>query len=127
MIDSASGYIVFPDIRQGGLGVGAAGGEGIAYQNGRAIGYAELRQLAVGALAGGQRYAELIVVRDPQTFERIKSGHFDMGAQASAVVLKTGAATATQFDRSGLAVFVESKRGAMVNASLTGQTIHIKQ
>jgi lipid-binding SYLF domain-containing protein len=126
MIDRSTAVIVFPSVKQGGLVVGAAGGRGIAIRNGQMVGFAELRQASIGALAGGQEYSEMIVVRDPATFDRILRGKFNLGAEASAVILRRGEGAATDFSPSGLAVFVQPTRGAMVDASLTGQTIRIK-
>jgi hypothetical protein len=86
-----------------------------------------LRSLSVGALAGGQSYSEIIVVRDPQTFEHMRHGDFDVGAQASAVIVREGAGAETRFDRSGLAVLIEPHGGAMVNASVSGQRVFVRQ
>jgi lipid-binding SYLF domain-containing protein len=123
LLDQAAGYIVFPEVKAGGFVVGGAGGRGVIFERGRIVGFAQMSQAAVGALIGGQKYAELIVVRDRFTLDKIKAGNFDFGAQASAVIVKAGAATATRFGENGVAVVVDPRGGAMVNLSLTGQRI----
>jgi len=52
----------------------------------------------------------------------LKAGNFEIGANASAVALKAGAAAATQFDN-GVAIFVHPKGGLMAEASVSGQKI----
>jgi lipid-binding SYLF domain-containing protein len=123
LLDQAAGYIVFPEIAQGGFIVGGAGGDGVVYERGRRVGFAQLSQGAVGALVGGQKFAELIVVRDKPTLDKMKAGTFDFGAQSSAVILKAGAGAATSFGANGVAVVVNPISGAMLNASVTGQKI----
>ena len=126
LLDQAAAYVVFPSIAQGGFIVGGAGGNGVVYEGGRVVGYAQLSQAAIGALAGGQKYGELIIFRDKWAFDKARSSSFDVGGQASAVIIRAGAATETSFNEKGLAVFIHPIGGAMVNASLTGQTIKFK-
>jgi hypothetical protein len=70
LIDSSAGVIVFPAIGQGGFLLGGGGGSGVLFQNGQPIHFATVSNFAAGALAGGQRYAEVVVVRDPATLEQ---------------------------------------------------------
>ncbi|MCU1276602.1 MAG: hypothetical protein JWM53_148 [bacterium] len=123
LLNQAAGHIVFPEIKQGGFIVGGGGGRGVIYERGKPVGFAELSQGSVGAQVGGQKYAELIVVRDKFTLDKIKAGSFDVGAQASAVILKAGAGGATRFGENGVAIVVDPLGGAMLNASVTGQQI----
>jgi lipid-binding SYLF domain-containing protein len=123
LLDQAAGYIVFPAVKQGGFIVGGAGGKGVIFEQGRKTGFASLSQASIGAQIGGQEFAELVIVRDRVTLDRMRAGDFDVGGQASAVILKTGAATATGFGATGVAVVIDPKGGAMLNLSLTGQRI----
>jgi lipid-binding SYLF domain-containing protein len=126
LLDTAAGYVIFPDVKQGGFVVGGASGRGVLYERGVPVGFADLSQASVGAQVGGQTYAELVVLRDQFALDRIRSGNFKLGAQASATALTAGAATATRFGESGMAVFVKPWGGAMLNVSLTGQTIRFR-
>ena len=54
------GYVIFPNVGKGGLGIGGAAGNGIAYEKGAMIGYAKLTQVSIGFQAGGQAYREVI-------------------------------------------------------------------
>lgn len=123
LLDQAAGYIVFPTISQGGFVVGGASGRGVIYEHGKRTAFAELSQGSVGALVGGQKFAEMIIVRDKFTLDKIKAGSFDTGAATSAVILREGVADATHFGDNGVAVVVDPIGGAMLNASVTGQRI----
>jgi lipid-binding SYLF domain-containing protein len=125
VLQNAAGYIVFPNVKQGGALVGGAGGSGVLFEAGQQTGFADLNQASIGAQLGGQKFAQIVVLRDRAALDRIKSGTFDMGGQASATMIKAGAASATQFGANGIAVFVQPKGGAMVNLSLTGQKIRV--
>lgn len=121
-LDNAYAYAVFPDIGKAGIGVGGAYGKGILYERGRVVGNVTLSQASFGAQLGGQTYGELVVLRTKADADRLKSGRFEFGANASAVAVKAGAAAATDF-RNGTAVFVMPRGGLMVEASLSGQRI----
>ena len=124
LLDQAVGYIVFPAVGEGGFIIGGGAGSGVLYQNGEVTHFAEINQLAAGALAGGSRYSEVVVVKEHQALEDLKTGRFDFGAKASAVMVRTGAATGATFEN-GVAVFIEPIKGAMVNASVGGQKIRL--
>ncbi len=123
LLDNSAGYVVFPSVKEGGFIVGAAAGKGVVFEGGQPTGYAEVTKGSAGAEAGGQEYAELVIVRNRDTLQNMKYGRFDFGAQASAVVIHSGAADTTTFGNNGVAVFIQPRGGAMVNLSLTGQRI----
>jgi lipid-binding SYLF domain-containing protein len=123
-LEGSVAYIVFPAVGSGGFVVGGGAGNGVLYENNQPTGYARVTQLAVGALAGGQRYSQVIAIGDHGVLQKMKDGNFNFGASASAVILRSGAAAATQF-QNGVAVFRHPTRGAMVNASLSGQKIQV--
>ncbi len=120
LVSNAHGYAIFPEIGKGGLIVGGAYGRGIVYEKGVPIGYVELNQASVGATLGGQTYAELLVFKTADALGRLKSGNFDLGADASAVALTAGAAAGARME-GGVGIFVMPKGGAMVDASVNGQ------
>ena len=124
LIDNAVGYIVFPKIGQGGFLVGGGSGAGVLFEKSGATHFAELKQLEAGALAGGQRYAEVVVVNDQKALDDLRDGRYDFGAKASATIVRTGTAAQATFDK-GTAVFVMPIHGAMVNASVGGQKIRL--
>ena len=116
------GYAFFPEITKGGFVVGGARGQGVVFEKGQHIGYADLTQMSVGFQAGYQDYSELIVFENQTAMDKFKRNEIDFGANASAVVADTGAALGAQFV-DGMAVFVRPLGGAMAEASLGGQQI----
>ena len=124
VLDQSVAYIVFPSVGSGGFIIGGGSGSGVVYEHGVQTGFAELSKLSAGALAGGQRYAQVVAIKEQQALADLKSGRFDFGAQASAVIIRTGAATNATFEN-GVAVFIQPLRGAMVNASIGGQKIRL--
>jgi lipid-binding SYLF domain-containing protein len=116
------GFAFFPEITKGGLLVGGAHGQGVVYEKGQHIGYADLTQMSLGFQAGYQDYSQLIVFENQPAMEKFKRNEIDFGANASAVVADKGAAMGAQFV-DGVAVFVRPLGGAMAEASLGGQQI----
>src|SRR4029450_7569227 len=98
------GYAFFPEITKGGFVVGGARGQGVVYEKGQHIGYADLTQMSVGFQAGLQDYSELIVFENQPRRERFKRNEIDFGANASAVVADKGAAINAQVVGGGAGV-----------------------
>jgi lipid-binding SYLF domain-containing protein len=123
--DHSVGYAVFPSVGKGGLVVGGAGGSGIVFQKGKAVGTTTLSQITVGAQVGGQAYSEIIFFETAETLAAFKKGEWTMAAQVSAVMLKSGASADAAY-KEGVAVFTLSKGGAMAEASVGGQKFSFK-
>jgi len=122
MLQAAPGYVVFPTVGEGGFIGGVAAGVGVVYEDGLPIGYAELREGSVGAQLGGHSYSQLIVFDTQAALERLKSNNFDLTADASATLIRSGAAASVTFE-DGTAVFVDDESGLMAEASIAGQSI----
>lgn len=122
VLNTTYAYAVFPNVGKAGVVVGGSYGHGILFENGVATGYVTIEQGSVGAQLGGQSFAELLVLRNPEDVQLLKEGRFDLGVGADAVALQTGAAASATF-RQGRAVFVMPRGGLMVDVSLRGQRI----
>jgi lipid-binding SYLF domain-containing protein len=120
LVRRSHGYALFPKVTKGGLVVGGASGQGVVYERGKHIGYASLSQGSVGLQAGAQTFSQLILFEDKGALDRFKAGSLNFAADASAVILKSGTATAANFVE-GVAVVVRPIGGAMVEASIGGQ------
>jgi lipid-binding SYLF domain-containing protein len=119
-LNHSYGYVIFPSVGKGGLIAGGAYGRGIAFEQGKMIGYADVSQATVGAQLGGQTYSELIVFDAQRDFDRFIGGRLTFSANVSAVAIKTGAAEAARYT-DGVAVFVEPTGGLMLEAAIGGQ------
>jgi lipid-binding SYLF domain-containing protein len=60
LFSSSHAYIILPNVGKGGLGIGGASGNGVAYEEGEMIGFARMTQLTIGFQAGGQVYSEVV-------------------------------------------------------------------
>jgi lipid-binding SYLF domain-containing protein len=120
LLQQGYGYTLFPSVGKMALVVGGASGRGVVYERGQHIGYSALTQASVGVQAGAQSFSELLVFETKDALERFKAGQFGFAADASAVVLKSGAATTANFV-DGVAVVVHPISGAMVEAAVGGQ------
>ena len=117
---NAHGYVIFPNVGKGGVGVGGAAGNGAVYEKGQLIGMAKLSQLSIGLQAGGQAYREVIFFESKAAMDRFKDSKFEFSAQVSAVAAKAGASGNAKYT-DGVMVFTMQKGGLMYEASVGGQ------
>ncbi len=120
LFEKAYGYVIFPNVGKGGLGVGGAAGNGAVYEHGKLIGMAKLTQLSIGFQAGGQVYREVIFFESKKELDRFKDSGFEFSAQVSAVAATEGASANVKYT-DGVMVFTIQKGGLMYEASVGGQ------
>ena len=84
-----------------------------------------MSQLSFGFQWGGQAYSEFIFFEDAETLENFKRGNYEMGAQVSAVAIKSGVSADTNFNN-GMAIFTQAKGGLMYEASVGGQKFKVE-
>ncbi len=125
LFDNAYGYVIFPNIGKGAIGVGGAAGNGTVYEKGKPIGSAKLKQVTIGFQFGGQAYREVIFFENAEALERFKQDKFEFAAQASAVAVTSGATANVKY-REGVMVFTQEKGGLMYEASIGGQKFSYK-
>ena len=120
LFSSSHAYIILPNVGKGGLGIGGASGNGVAYEEGEIIGFARMTQLTIGFQAGGQVYSEVVFFEDKKVFDRFRENKIEMSAQVSAVAAASGASLNAKYV-DGVAVFTRTKGGLMYEASVGGQ------
>lgn len=114
------GYVIFPNVGKGGIGVGGAAGNGAVYENGVLIGTAKMTQATIGFQWGGQAYREVIFFENKKTLDNFKENKFEFSAQASAVAVTAGASGNAKY-KNGVMIFTQTKGGLMYEASVGGQ------
>lgn len=114
------GYAMFPTVAKGGLGVGAAYGRGVVYEQDEHIGYADLSHLSLGLQAGGQAYQVLLAFDNQGALDRFTRGRLDFSADSSLVFLEAGYVINVGFIE-GVTVFSRPIGGAMGEAAMGGQ------
>jgi lipid-binding SYLF domain-containing protein len=122
--DSA-GYVVFPRVGKGGFIFAGGHGDGELIEKGAVVGTASVTIVTVGFQIGAQAFSEIIFFSDTAALERFKQGKFEVKAGVSVVVIKAGAAKEANY-RDGVAVFVQPRGGAMVEAAVGAQKFDYK-
>lgn len=123
---NAYGYVIFPNVGKGGLGIGAASGNGIVFEKGVMIGRAKLTQVNIGFQAGGQAYREVIFFETKNDLKKFKNDKLKLAAQASAVAVTEGAAANVKY-ADGVMIFTQLKGGLMYEASIGGQSFRFNK
>jgi lipid-binding SYLF domain-containing protein len=118
--ESAAGYVIFPNVGKGAVGIGGASGNGIAYEKGKMVGKAKMSQVSVGFQLGGQAYRELIFFESQEALDRFKKNKVELSAQASAVAATAGASANAKYS-DGVMIYTQQKGGLMYEASVGGQ------
>ena len=118
--EQAHGYVVFPTVGKGGIGIGGARGKGYVYEHGQLIGRSTLTQVTIGLQLGGQVYSEVVFLRDKEAMDSFKRGKLKLDGQASAVAVTARAAVDVGY-RNGVAIVTMAKGGLMYEASVGGQ------
>ena len=120
VFEKAQGYVIFPSVGKGGLGIGAAMGTGQLLEKGKVMGEAKLSQVSIGFQAGGQAYVEVIFFEDQTSLDNFKKGNFEFSAQVSAVAVTAGVSQNAKYEK-GIMVLTMAKGGLMYEASVGGQ------
>jgi lipid-binding SYLF domain-containing protein len=141
MMAESYGYAVLPTIGKGGMGIGAAGGTGCVYRQGKHTGKVSMGQLTIGFQLGGQAYSQIILFKNAETYQQFTNGNFEFGVDVTAVALTFGAqagantqgASASAGDskavgmwKRGMAIYTLAKGGLMYEASIGGQKYKFK-
>ncbi|QWX82802.1 lipid-binding SYLF domain-containing protein [Cellulophaga sp. HaHaR_3_176] len=121
-MDNSTAYVIFPNVGEGALIVGGASGNGVVYENGKAIGFADLKKLDIGLQAGGQSLSEVIFFETEEAFAKFKDDELTFSAEASAVILESGASKNANYS-DGVVVFAMPKAGVMADLSVGGQKL----
>lgn len=120
LFNNAYGYVIFPNVGKGGIGIGGAAGNGIVYEKGKIIGKAKLTQVSIGFQFGGQSYREVIFFESAADLGRFKDNKIEFSAQASAVAVTEGISGNVKY-KEGVMIFTQQKGGLMYEASIGGQ------
>ncbi|MCM4161367.1 lipid-binding SYLF domain-containing protein [Antarcticibacterium flavum] len=120
LLENSAGYAIFPNVGKGAYIIGGASGNGVVYENNTIVGYADLKQVDIGLQAGGKSFVEVLIFETKTDLERFKEGGYELGANASAVILDKGVSRDIDF-QDGVAVITMPKGGAMAGVSVGGQ------
>lgn len=119
-VNHAHGYVVFPSVGKGGLGVGGSYGRGVVFERGEPVGKTSITQATIGAQIGVQSFAQIIFFQDEAALRTFQRGNFEFSAQATAVAATAGKAATTSYEK-GVAAFIMTKGGLMAEATIGAQ------
>lgn len=122
--DSSYGYAVLPKVFKAAFFGGGAYGKGEVYEQGKMIGYCSMSQATLGFSLGGEYFREIIFFQEKNDLEVFKTEEFTFSAQVTGVAATIGAAAKADY-QAGMAVFVATDKGLMVDVSLGGAEIQI--
>ena len=125
LFDLSTGYVIFPNVGTGAYILGGAAGNGVVFQDGNVIGFAELRQLDIGFQLGGQAFRQAILFQTQSELDQFKEGNYKLSGNASAVIIEEGKAKSVDFEN-GRAILTMPKAGAMIEISVGGQKFDYK-
>lgn len=118
--DKSYGYAVLPKIFKVALLAGGAYGKGEVYEQGAMVGYCDITQISGGLSVGSEFFREIIFFRDKKDLDKFKTDEYTFSAQVTGVAIVWGAAAKADYN-AGMAVFIMTEAGVMVDASLGGQ------
>ncbi len=118
--DKSYGYAVLPKVFKGAFWVGGAFGRGEVFEQNKMVGYSDMSQATLGFSFGGEFFREIVFFRDKTDLDRFKAEEYTFSAQVTGVALTAGAAAKADY-KAGMAVFIATDTGLMVDASLGGQ------
>ena len=118
--DLSYGYAVLPKVFKGAIWLGGAYGKGEVYEKGQMVGYCDMKQATLGFSFGGEYFREIVFFRDKSDLDSFKTDEYTFSAQVTGVAATAGAAAKADY-QSGMAVFITTDKGLMVDASLGGQ------
>jgi lipid-binding SYLF domain-containing protein len=121
--DKSHGYAVLPKIAKGAIWLGGAYGKGEVYEQGKMVGYCDMKQATLGFSFGGEYFREIIFFSGKTDMDKFKAEEYTFAAQATGVAATAGAAAKADY-KDGMAVFVATDKGLMVDASLGGQVFN---
>ena len=125
-LKDAHAYAVFPSVGKAALVLGGSYGRGVVYEQGKLIGFATLGQFTIGLQLGGDTFDELLVFENKEALDRFKQGKVRFAANASAVLVKAGAAGTADYEK-GVSAFAYANGGMLLEAAIGGQKFNFKK
>ena len=122
-LNQAAGYLVFPKVYKGGIGVGGETGEGVLRVGGSPVGYYRLAAGSVGFQLGAQAKSIVIAFMTREALDRFRnSDGWRVGVDGSVALIDIGAGKTIDSDnvRDPVVGFIYGSKGLMYNLTLEG-------
>lgn len=122
-LNQAAGYLVFPKVYKGGIGVGGETGEGVLRVGGSPVGYYRLAAGSVGFQLGAQAKSIVIAFMTREALDRFRNSEgWRVGVDGSVALIDIGAGKTIDSDnvRDPVVGFIYGSMGLMYNLTLEG-------
>jgi lipid-binding SYLF domain-containing protein len=123
---NALAVLVFPDVIKAGFIVGAQGGEGVLFRNGKASGRYRTTSASYGLQAGAQKYGYALFLMNRKAVDWVNSAHgWSLGTGPSVVVVDKGMARTISSEtlHNGIYAFSFDQQGLMAGMGIQGSKI----
>ena len=122
--ETATGYLVFPDVTSVALGVGGEGGEGALVQNGQIVDYYNMGEASIGLQAGISAASYVFRFQDQAALQQMQDdGEWSIGAESALVVANADANAAAEALGEGTILYVYNAEGLMADVSVDAMRI----
>lgn len=122
----AKGVLVFPRVTKGGFIVGAFGGQGVMFKQGKIAGYYDTGGASYGLQAGLQQYGYALFFMTDSALTYVDNTQgWEIGVGPSVVIVDAGMAKSmtTTTARSDVYGFIFDQKGLMAGLGLQGSKI----
>lgn len=122
----SAGYLIFPSVTQGAFIFGGQFGNGVLFENGRAVGFYNVAGGSWGLQAGAQNFSQAYFFTTPEALATFhKTRGLELGAGVDFAVADIGASGAitTSTLQKPVIVFVYGQQGLFAGVNLAGQKI----
>lgn len=122
----AAAVLVFPSVKKAGLMIGGQYGEGVLWQNGKAIAFYNTGGASFGFQAGAQEYGYAMFFMKEEALKALDVAQgFEVGVGPSVVVIDQGMgnSTTTTTMQKDIYAFVFGQKGLMAGIGIQGNKI----
>jgi lipid-binding SYLF domain-containing protein len=125
-LNQAAGYLVFPKVYKGGIGLGAELGEGALRIGGKSVGYYNTVSGSIGFQLGLQAKSIIIAFMTQDALDKFRnSDGWKVGIDGSVALVDVGAGKTIDTDniKDPVVGFIFGSKGLMYNLTLEGSKI----
>lgn len=122
-LDQAAGYLVFPRVIKGGIGIGAETGEGVLRVGGQSVAYYRTTSGSVGLQLGLQAKSIVIAFMTKESLQKFQdSSGWKVGVDGSVALIDLGGGKTIDSNnvRDPVVGFIFGSKGLMYNLTLEG-------
>lgn len=122
-LSRAEGYLVFPQVKGAGVGVGGEYGQGILFIDGEAHDFYSTTAASLGATVGAQTKSIIVAFMTEEALNKFQQSRgWQVGVDGAITIANVGAAGSinTMTSNKSIVGFVFNEKGLMADLSLEG-------